>query len=122
MNNLLPRLLLSNGSVVHSHVAASFLRVAVLPALQLPILQLSRNYHATARHMFINPYSGLDHRDDERELQRKQLQKGLKLERYDFNTTIMDRARSNLRNAVIERKRRQSQGSNIGDERLKKGI
>ncbi len=117
MNNLLPRVLLSPGaaSLVHSQATASILRLTVIPAFQLPMLQFIRNYHPSALVMFINPYSGLDHRDDERELQRKQLQKGLKLERYDFNTTIMDRARSNLRNSAMERKRRQ--GSNTGDQK-----
>jgi hypothetical protein len=56
------------------------------------------------RTVSINPYNGKDYRNEERELQRKKCSHGLKVEWVDFAPTIMERARSRLRESATQRK------------------
>jgi hypothetical protein len=56
------------------------------------------------RTVSINPYNGKDYRNEERELQRKKCSHGLKVEWVDFAPTIMERARSRLRESAMQRK------------------
>eukprot|EP00581_Thalassiosira_minuscula_P003216 CAMPEP_0183735302 /NCGR_PEP_ID=MMETSP0737-20130205/46246_1 /TAXON_ID=385413 /ORGANISM="Thalassiosira miniscula, Strain CCMP1093" /LENGTH=132 /DNA_ID=CAMNT_0025969001 /DNA_START=1 /DNA_END=399 /DNA_ORIENTATION=+ len=89
------------------------------PALQLipiPIGTPSRHPcphgGGATRCMSINPYTGLDTREEDREWQRKMCQHGLKVEWADFSTTINDRARSRLYASAMER-RRTMEGSGV---------
>ena len=89
--------------------ASSLLRLVCLPELQLPMLNsigsLPKYGEQTNRTVSINPYNGKDYRDEERELQRKRCHHGLKVEWVDFSTTVMERARSRLRESAMQRKR-----------------
>ncbi|KAL7428566.1 hypothetical protein ACHAXH_002395 [Discostella pseudostelligera] len=90
---------------------SSVLRPLCLPTVQLPMLNsfgsFRKRYGEQAiRAVSINPYNGKDYRDEERELQRKKCHHGLKVEWVDFTPTIMERARSRLRESVMQRKRR----------------
>lgn len=89
---------------------SSLSRPVCFPALQLPMLNslgsFRKKYEEQAiRAVSINPYSGKDYQDEERELQRKKCHHGLKVEWVDFTPTIMERARSRLRETVMQRKR-----------------
>lgn len=68
--------------------------------------------------MSVNPYTGREYdREAERELQRKSLMRsrhGLKVEWADYSTTIMDRARSRLRESAA-RRRRQRAAEDLAD-------
>lgn len=67
--------------------------------------RLPKNGDQAFRAVSINPYNGKDYRDEERELQRKKCSHGLKVEWVDFAPTIMDRAKSRLRESAMQRKR-----------------
>ena len=98
-------------SRVGTNVAASFVRLFPMPALQiLPVsissmnsIQMHRGAQTT-RQMHINPYTGMVDAELERELQRKGKDNNRLMQ--DFTSTMMDKARSHLQEASMERRRR----------------
>ena len=82
-----------------------------MPALQfLPVsissmnsIQMHRGAQTT-RQMHINPYTGMVDAELERELQRKGKDNNRLMQ--DFTSTMMDKARSHLQEASMERRRR----------------
>jgi len=117
--SLLPRLL---GARILAIETSFFRPFGIAPALQLipiPIgnAAMLNRPHPTRRYMSINPYTGLDNRKEEREIQRKLCDKGLKVEWADHSTTIMDRARSRLQTSAT--KRRRTTGTNIASRKCR---
>ena len=106
------RLSLVISRVGTTNVGASFVRLFPIPVLQilLPIsmsstTSLQRHRGAqTTRQMHINPYTGIVDTELERELQRKGKDNNRLMQ--DFTSTILDRARSHLQEASMERRRR----------------
>ena len=94
------------------HIPTPALLQLIIPITPIGTARHSSQYGGgvATRHIHINPYTGKDNREEERERQRKTMcQHGLKLSQGgvgDFSATIMDRARSRLKASAMQRRRR----------------
>lgn len=108
------RLMLSQGSKITN--VTTILRLVCTPAMQLPILNSMNNLslhsankqHRSTRYLSHNPFNGAheQEKEQEKELQRKLTQHGLKAEYADFSTTLMERAKLRLQSSSSERRRK----------------
>eukprot|EP00970_Alexandrium_tamarense_P003472 scaffold542_cov202-Alexandrium_tamarense.AAC.23 len=92
------------------------LKQTCLPALQLVMANemptLTSN--TTSRNVHINPYSGREDREGERDCQRKvaqHAQHGLKTEFMDYSTTIMQNAKMGLHESAEKRHRQRERNT-----------
>ncbi len=92
------------------------LKQTCLPALQLVMANQmpTLTSNTTSRNVHINPYSGREDREGERDCQRKvaqHAQHGLKTEFMDYSTTIMQNAKMGLHESAEKRHRQRERNT-----------